>query len=61
MISFIPRLAFGAVIFGIYNILPEVGSQFIMLIVTLIFLIGFALSYALIFGRYRLKFINMDV
>jgi len=61
MLSFIPRLAFGAVIFGIYNILPEVGSQFIMLLVTLLFLIGFALSYALIFGRYRLKFINMDV
>lgn len=61
MISFIPRLIFGGIIYGMYAILPEVGSRFMILLVTMILLIGFALSYALIFGRYRLKFINMDV
>jgi hypothetical protein len=61
MISFLPRLAFGLVGFVLFKLLPSVGGQFVIAAFSVILIIGFIASYALVFGRYRMKFINMDI
>ena len=61
MLSLVPRLIIGFLIFGLYKVLPAVSGQFMVAIATVVMVIFFALSYMLVFGRYRLKFIDMEV
>ncbi|GAB6106779.1 putative ABC transporter permease subunit [Fusibacter bizertensis] len=61
MISFLPRLAFGLIGFVLFKLLPSVGGQFMVAIFSVVLLIGFIASYALVFGRIRARFIDMDI
>ena len=61
MISFLPRLAFGVIGFGLFKLLPHAGGQFLIALFSVVLLIGFIVSYALVFGRFRAKFIDMDI
>lgn len=61
MMALVPRLVFGIVIFGLFKLLPEVGPMYFVIMMSLLFTIGFIASYALLSGRYRVKFIKMDI
>ncbi len=61
MLSLLPRLVIGFGLFMLYKVLPNVGGQFMLAIATVVMIILFVVSYALVFGRYRLKFIEMEV
>jgi hypothetical protein len=41
--------------------MPTVGGQFMVAIGIVVMVILFVVSYALVFGRYRVKFIEMEV
>ena len=61
MIAILPRLIFGVAIFGLFKILPEVAPMFHVFVMSLLFTIGAIVSYVLLSGRYRIKFIKMDI
>lgn len=61
MLALIPRLVLGVILYGLFKILPDVGSFYRILIMSLFFVIGSIVSYAMLSGRYREKFINMDI
>jgi len=60
MIAFLPRLLLGGIGFMMFKWMPDFGGHFIMALFSLILLIGFLIAYALVFGRFRVKFINID-
>ncbi len=60
MIAFLPRLVFGGLGFLLVKWMPDVGGQFIVALFSVLMFIGFLISYALVFGRFRVKFINID-
>lgn len=61
MLALVPRLIFGIIVFILFKLLPEVGPMYRVLMMSLLFTIGSILSYALLSGRYRVKFIKMDI
>lgn len=61
MLSLLPRLVIGFGLFVLYRLMPTVGGQFMVATGTVVMVIMFVVSYALVFGRYRVKFIDMEV
>lgn len=60
MIAFVPRLLFATLGYILFKVVPGASAQFMVAIFGLILLIFFVLAYALMFGRYRIKFIEID-
>ena len=60
MIAFLPRLVFGGIGFFMVKLMPDFGGHFITALFSVLLFIGFLMSYALVFGRFRVKFINID-
>jgi hypothetical protein len=60
MIAFLPRLIFGGIGFFMVKWMPDFGGEFIIALFSVLLFIGFLISYALVFGRFRVKFINID-
>ncbi len=61
MLSLLPRMGFGIVGFALFRLLPDVGGNFMIAIFSVIFSIGFVVSYGFVFGRLITKFSNMDI